>query len=101
MRPSKTVVAQWTAYAGLIAFVAGVFGDGRFDMSDLRAVGLAVGGSALLWFFVIRGRYSDQEIYEAGRRAGQAEGYGEGFSDGRQVARPVVVPIGKLQRLTS
>jgi hypothetical protein len=96
MRPTKTVLAVVVNTAGLAAFTAGVLDDGRVDRADLRAIGLAVFLGSLIWHLITKARRSEEAVYEAGRQAG----YDAGFIDGRRIARPVVVPIGKLARIS-
>jgi hypothetical protein len=90
MRPTRTVLAQSAAVLGLFAFLVGVFGDGKLDTADLKAIGLALGGASLMWFFGTRTSASHAAAYEAGRQ----DGYDTGYEDGRRVAKPVVVSLG-------
>lgn len=97
MRLTKTVSAVGINGAGAAAFVVGVFADGKIDTADLRAFGLIVFVSSLVWGLMSRGRRDEDAVYEAGREAG----YDAGFIDGRRIARPVVVSIDGGRRMAA
>lgn len=83
---------RYTAAAALISLVAilaGVLGDGRVDLADLKTLGAVGMIGTVVWYLQSRQRRDDEAVYDAGHRAG----YDAGFLDGRRTARPVVVPL--------